>query len=138
MKVKLEDIIEGMEFADMESEYYYHTKTEKVIVYMEEILTGIDSSALLTDIEENWENYIHLPTKYDINEYHIMEKFIWQLTSEVMKDKLERTIRGKGAFRRFKNVLYNFGIEKDWFEFRDKEYKKIAIQWCEQHNITYL
>lgn len=138
MKIKLEDIIEGMEFADMQSEYYYHTKTEKVIVYMDEILTGVDSSALLTDIEENWENYIHLPTKYDINEYHIMEKFIWKLTSEVMQDKLERAIRGKGAFRRFKNVLYNLGIEKDWFEFRDKEYKKIAIQWCEQHNITYL
>ena len=67
-----------------------------------------------------------------------MEKFIWKLTSEVMQDKLERAIRGKGAFRRFKNVLYNLGIEKDWFEFRDKEYKKIAIQWCEQHNITYL
>lgn len=138
MKVKLDDVIEGMEFADMESEYYYHTKTEKVIVYMDEILTDIDSSELLADIEENWKDYIHLPTKYDIDEYHMMEKFIWELTSGAVQDKLEWVIRGKGAFRRFKDMIYNFGIEKDWFEFRDKEYKKIAIQWCEQHNIEYL
>ena len=31
MKVKLEEIIEAMEFADMETEYYYDTKNEKHI-----------------------------------------------------------------------------------------------------------
>ena len=30
MKVKLEDIIEAMEFAGMETEYYYDTQNEKV------------------------------------------------------------------------------------------------------------
>jgi len=30
MKVKLEDIIEAMEFASMETEYYYDTQNEKV------------------------------------------------------------------------------------------------------------
>ena len=29
MKVKLEDIIEAMEFANMETEYYYDTHNEK-------------------------------------------------------------------------------------------------------------
>lgn len=29
MKVKLEDIIEAMKFADMETEYYYDTHNEK-------------------------------------------------------------------------------------------------------------
>lgn len=82
--------------------------------------------------------YIHLPTKYDINEYHMMEKFIWKLPAGVIQDKLEWAIRGKGAFRRFKDMVYRFEIEKDCFQFRDEEYKKIAIQRCEQHNIEYL
>ena len=30
MKVKLEEIIEAMEFADMETEYYYDTKKDKL------------------------------------------------------------------------------------------------------------
>ena len=32
MKVKLEDIIEAMEFAGMETEYYYDTQNEKVLM----------------------------------------------------------------------------------------------------------
>ena len=32
MKVKLEDIIEAMEFANMETEYYYDTHNEKVLM----------------------------------------------------------------------------------------------------------
>lgn len=137
MKVKLDDVIEGMEFADMEVDYYYHTKSQKVAVYMDEALTGEDSSALLADIEENWEDYIHLPTSYDINEYHMMEEFICSLPEGIVQDELERGICGRGAFRRFKDLVYRFGIEKEWFAFRDQEYKKIAIQWCERHNIEY-
>ena len=30
MKVKLEDIIEAMDFADMDTEYYYDTKKDKL------------------------------------------------------------------------------------------------------------
>ena len=38
MKVKLEDIIEAMEFANMETEYYYDTHNEKVLMLFDEIL----------------------------------------------------------------------------------------------------
>lgn len=43
--------------------------------------------------------------------------------------------RGRGAFRRFKDKLYDLNLEKHWYQYRDEAYEKIARQWCERHKI---
>ena len=43
MKVKLEDIIEAMEFASMETEYYYDTQNEKVLMLFDGMVDGADN-----------------------------------------------------------------------------------------------
>ena len=75
MKVKLEDIIEAMEFANMETEYYYDTHNEKVLMLFDGMVDGEDNPELFEDIKEGFvEDYIPLPGQYDINEYRIMEE----------------------------------------------------------------
>jgi len=135
VKVKLNDVIEGMEFADMEADYYYHTKTEAVVVYMDEALTGVDASELAEDIEENWQDNIHLPTKYEIDEYNMMEEFIWSLPEGAAQDKFKNLIRGRGAFRRFKDSVYDLNLQDKWYAYRDAAYVKQAKEWCERHGI---
>ena len=79
MKVKLEDIIEAMEFANMETEYYYDTHNEKVLMLFDGMVDGEDNPELFEDIKEGFvEDYIPLPGQYDINEYRIMEEFIYE------------------------------------------------------------
>ena len=128
MKVKLEDIIEAMEFANMETEYYYDTQNEKVLMLFDEMVDGEDN-------QELFEDYIPLPGQYDINEYRIMEEFIYELPAGKNQDVLARTIQGRGAFRRFKDKLYDLNLEKQWYQYRDEAYEKIARQWCERHKI---
>ena len=128
MKVKLEDIIEAMEFAGMETEYYYDTQNEKVLMLFDEMVDGEDN-------QELFEDYIPLPGQYDINEYRIMEEFIYELPAGKNQDVLARTIQGRGAFRRFKDKLYDLNLEKHWYQYRDEAYEKIARQWCEKYKI---
>jgi hypothetical protein len=128
MKVKLEDIIEAMEFANMETEYYYDTQNEKVLMLFDEMVDGEDNPEL-------FEDYIPLPGQYDINEYRIMEEFIYELPAGNDQDVLARTIQGRGAFRRFKDKLYDLNLEKHWYQYRDEAYEKIARQWCEKYKI---
>ena len=128
MKVKLEDIIEAMEFANMETEYYYDTQNEKVLMLFDEMVDGEDN-------QELFEDYIPLPGQYDINEYRIMEEFIYELPAGKNQDVLARTIQGRGAFRRFKDKLYDLNVEKHWYQYRDEAYEKIARQWCEKYKI---
>lgn len=128
MKVKLEDIIEAMEFANMETEYYYDTQNKKVLMLFDEMVDGEDN-------QELFEDYIPLPGQYDINEYRIMEEFIYELPAGKNQDVLARTIQGRGAFRRFKDKLYDLNLEKHWYQYRDEAYEKIARQWCEKYKI---
>ena len=89
MKVKLEDIIEAMEFANMETEYYYDTHNEKVLMLFDGMVDGEDNPQLFEDIKEGFvEDYIPLPGQYDINEYRIMEEFIYELPAGKNQDVL--------------------------------------------------
>ena len=127
MKVKLEEIIEAMEFADMETEYYYDTKNERILMLFDGMVDGEDDPELFEDISEGFvEDYIPLPEQYDINEYRIMEEFIYELPEGKNRDVLERAIQGRGAFRRFKDKLYDLNLEQQWYSYKDSAYERIA------------
>ena len=136
MKVKLEEIIEAMEFADMETEYYYDTKNERILMLFDGMVDGEDDPELFEDISEGFvEDYIPLPGQYDINEYRIMEEFTYELPEGKNRDVLERAIQGRGAFRRFKDKLYDLNLEQQWYSYKDSAYERIARQWCERYKI---
>ncbi len=139
MKVKLEEIIEAMEFADMETEYYYDTKNERILMLFDGMVDGEDDPELFEDISEGFvEDYIPLPEQYDINEYRIMEEFIYELPQGKNQDVLERAMQGRGAFRRFKDKLYDLNLEQHWYSYKDSAYERIARQWCESHKIDII
>ena len=129
MKVKLKEIIEAMEFADMETEYYYDTKNERILMLFDGMVDGEDDPELFEDISEGFvEDYIPLPGQYDINEYRIMEEFIYELPQGKNQDVLERAMQGRGAFRRFKDKLYDLNLEQQWYSYKDSAYERIARQ----------
>jgi hypothetical protein len=61
------------------------------------------------------DEFLELPNQYEIHEYEIMERFCLSIADEKVSDVLLDKIRGSGAFRRFKDTVYRYGIEKDWF-----------------------
>ncbi|MEH7302773.1 UPF0158 family protein [Neobacillus drentensis] len=54
------------------------------------------------------------------------------------QDCLLRAIKGKGAFRRFKDNIIDLGLEDQWYSYRSKCYKEIAIEWCRENNIEFI
>lgn len=75
MKIKLDDVMKAIELASDEFDYYYNTKTGETIMYGDPILTRVDQSNFLKDLEAGDDNkYILLPTKFDINDYQIIDK----------------------------------------------------------------
>ncbi len=134
MRVKLDDIIKALEFTNMEIKYYYHTKTESIVM----VGSYIESDVTYDEIDENRDDYIPLPDRFDIDEYSIMEGFIYGLPEGRKKYILEDAIRGSGAFRRFKDKVSDLGLERKWYNYRDDEYIRIAKEWCSENNIEYV
>jgi hypothetical protein len=97
-----------------------------------------ENRRIAIDVVDNSENYIELPTKYEVNEYEIMEGFCLIVSDHHKQDSLLRAISGKGAFKRFKDKILDFGIEDQWYSYRDERFKQIAIEWCQDNNISYI
>jgi len=89
------------------------------------------------EIVDETGNYIDLPTKFDIDEYSIMEKFCLSLNDSEMSDTLYSSIKGSGAFRRFKDAVHEYDIADDWYKYRNDALKEIAIEWCQENNIEF-
>ena len=137
MKVKLQEVLEALEGAGMEIEYYYDTKNQGILMVFDGMINGEYDPELMEEISEGFiEDFIPLPRQYDINEYHMMEDFIYELPAGKNQDILQQAIRGKGAFRRFKDRLYDMNLEKSWYTYRDAAYEKVAREWCERYGIT--
>lgn len=95
-----------------------------------------DSGKYIDDPDEG-EDIAALPEKQEINAYGFMEDFIAGLPDGQAKEWLGNSIRGRGAFRRFRGTCERFGLLDDWYAFEEECYKDIARQWCDDNNIPY-
>src|SRR5262249_30285346 len=126
--VKLKDIIEGLDFQSDESFSYLHTTTGEVVSVTTEELRAAEEEAPLEDFPA-WqhdtiriageiletEHYLPLPDRFEIHEYSIMERFCLSVDDEDIRDDLCNAIRGRGAFRYFKDRIHAYGIAEEWY-----------------------
>ena len=146
-KVKLTDIQDALEFQSDENAAMINLKTGEVCTISDECLNIVegeeddypewmeDEIKIAKQYMDNRDQFIDLPGKYDINEYSMMEDFALECADENKRALLLCALNGKGAFRRFKDVVYELGIEKDWFQFRDEKYIAFILDWCEINEI---
>lgn len=151
VRVKLSDIIEAIDFQTDDISSYLNVKTGEVVTVTDEDFGAAEDQEDLDEYpswqQENIEtaqeilahkeSFIELPTKYDIHEYEIMEKFVLSLKERKISDSLYRAIKGKGAFRRFKDDIIRFDVEDDWFKYRGEAIRQIAVDWCERNQIEF-
>lgn len=62
--------------------------------------------------------------------YRDLEDFVERVRDARARDLLERAIAGRGAFRRFKDTLFEFpDLREAWFRFHDVRMERRAIEW---------
>jgi predicted nucleotidyltransferase len=68
--------------------------------------------------------------------YGDMEDFIEQVRDRRARDLLQRAIEGRGAFRRFKDTMFEFPeLRQDWFAFRDVRARRHAVEWLSERGL---
>jgi len=66
-----------------------------------------------------------------------MERFIGTVKDAEAAEQLWRAIKGKGAFRYFKDTASRLGLLERWFQYRADALKEFVVEWAEAHNIAY-
>jgi len=148
--IRLKDVIQEMDVFGDEYRAFLNIQTGEFVTLSNEELGAAEEGEKIEDFPEwqqamiqkagevlHTDNYRELPSKFDIHEYSIMERFCYAVDDGELSRRLLDSIRGRGAFRYFKDTIHEYGITEDWYAFRERAFNRIAIDWLESHHIAY-
>ncbi|MBW2458256.1 MAG: hypothetical protein JRI68_27375 [Deltaproteobacteria bacterium] len=111
---------------------YLHVPTGDVL----RIVDGIADPQMHARIAAD-PNYLRIEPVSSREQYRWMERYIPMVDNKELQARLTRAIDGKGAFRRFKDVLMSFGPERErWFAFRSERLRIFMEAWLNAHALN--
>lgn len=111
---------------------YVHLDTGEVIRIVDGIADPTMHQRVMKDDE-----YLRVDPVSSREQYRWMERFIATVDESELRDKLVRSIDGKGAFRRFKDVLMAYPVDRErWFAFRSERLRSCMEAWLNAHGIA--
>ena len=110
---------------------YLHLTTGEVL----RVVDGVADPQMHVRIASDG-NYLRIDPVSSREQYRWMERFIPMVENSELRGKLTQAIDGKGAFRRFKDVLMAYGPERErWFAFRSERLRTFMEAWLTAHAI---
>lgn len=86
-------------------------------------------------VADSGERFVDAPDKSDFHEYRHMERFIGTVENTEAAEQLWRAIKGKGAFRYFKDTASRLGLLEQWYRYRDEALKEFVVSWAEAREV---
>lgn len=111
---------------------YLHLTTGEVL----RVVDGVADPQMHARISAD-PNYLRIDPVSSREQYRWMERFIPMVDEPELKGKLAQAIDGKGAFRRFKDVLMSYAADRErWFTFRSERLRTFMEAWLSAHAIA--
>jgi hypothetical protein len=110
---------------------YLHLTTGEVL----RVVDGVADPQMHARISAD-PNYLRIDPVSSREQYRWMERFIPMVDDTDLRGKLAHAIDGKGAFRRFKDVLMTYAADRErWFAFRSERLRTFMEAWLNAHAI---
>jgi hypothetical protein len=111
---------------------YLHLGTGEVL----RVVDGIADPEMHARIASD-STYLRVDPVSSREQYRWMERFIPMVDEGELRERLTRAIDGKGAFRRFKDVLMSYGPDRErWFAFRSERLRVFMEAWLAAHALN--
>jgi len=153
MKVKLNDLIECIEFENENLHHFYNKKTG-IIIYKESSETSNYSAAdynrinefeewekelieYLYDLENNPDNYIKLPDEEELSELNTMIHFCKSFSDFSIGHIINKNLDDSKKIQKIKKLIEEKHMLNDWYAYREQSERQIAIDWCNDNNIEF-
>lgn len=152
LKINLNELAFAMEMGEnMERSGYLDTETGGIIDMPDDVMRGVedgDTDSILVDwddelaetagkiLSDEKNRFLPIPRRESREGYEIMASFADSVDNKGLREKLAVALDGKGAFRRFRNVLNDHPDELEkWYAFKDDWMREEAIKWLLENGI---
>jgi hypothetical protein len=144
LPINIDEIAEAMDMTFDESAYYLDLETGRLLLISSELFDEDEDSpwfsdgekellAIAREIDAGSDRYALVPDVDPSEGFEHMERFARTVTDPKLSEHLEIALDGRGAFRRFRNVLANHPEERErWFAFKNERMAERAREWLSE------
>jgi hypothetical protein len=163
-KVSFSDLEEAFQNSSYEHPYWLDKQTGRVILIDDEIAGVLREGKDLSDFPD-WQRemaeemtpllrafgelpgaeaddegelgrFVEIPKQESHDAYEVMEDFAETVANPHLRELLAVALRGKGAFRRFKDVLLSYPEERErWFAFENGRRREAVEAWAQEEGV---
>lgn len=151
LPVSLNAVVQELEILTEQSVAYINRRTGELWTLSDEDIAMAEEEDVEEDELPSWQaemlpktrevlgsdDWVRLPSKFDIHEWEIMRRFGDSLADAECAQKIGRAIHGRGAFRMFRSTVETLGLRDEWFEFRNRALLEIAREALDELAIPY-
>ncbi len=133
--VDLDELAFAFDDGSPEHEYFLDLETGEVLLVSDN-LGYIEAQQERERIEEEFDRFLPIPQSGSSAGYEDMDAFVETVEDERLLELLDVALDGKGAFRRFRDVLDRYPAERDrWYAFKDERLKTRIREWLTAEEI---
>lgn len=97
---------------------------------------GEDEDDFDRRFEDDPDRFEEIPKYGGHEEYNLMRRFADTVDEDDIRERLDIALQGKGAFRRFRDVVFRYpDLKAKWFATRQEALLKEALEWLESLEI---
>jgi predicted nucleotidyltransferase len=128
--VDLDDLANALEDHSYDHSWWLDPQTGEIVLWS-------DYSREQGEPEPEVRGLIPIEPVLSHEGYRDMEDFIALVRDPRARELLERAIEGRGAFRRFKDTLFEFPeLREAWFRFHDARMERRALEWLADQDLV--
>jgi hypothetical protein len=136
VRIDLSVLMEAFDNCRIGNRYFLDTETGEILQISDQWTEAEEIEAIEEKIEREPDRFLDIPDEGSREGYQDMQSFTATIEDDNLREKLQVALDGRGAFRRFRNVLYNYPEKrKDWFSFKDERLKHRVTEWLEENDI---
>ncbi len=131
LEISWEALEDAFENNAPEVHSYLHRTTGEVLRVVDGVADPTMHQRIAIDA-----SYLRVDPVSSREQYRWMERFIATVSEGELRTRLVASIDGKGAFRRFKDVLLTFPADRErWFQFRTERLRSCMEAWLDSHDL---
>lgn len=150
--VKLSEVVQAIMCGSDMAKTYIDADTGETALITDELTSYVDGDAEVNDDVPIWladevvkvrrvldaPNCVLIPDQRSLGGYRMLVDFCHQHISDNDRERVLDAIRGRGAFRIFKSMVYELNLWKVWEQFREDAYTASAIQWLKEKKVPFV
>lgn len=131
--VSLSAVVAEIEFLGNDGTLYVNCETGEVLARTD-LMEGDDETLEALEEDPAW---VAVLSSFDLHDMETMRRYTNRIAGPAASKELSEALHGRGAYRRFRDVIRRRGLQDEWNEYREKKHEESVRFHLKQHGIRF-